>query len=141
MSFGAKIYDARHIVGLSSLILGRLRVGWSKEVPSLEDPDETETITVKGPVFVNIYDVDKAYGGPEEGGWWYEYGVPVASIPVKRDATKHEIHQIATQWAHYCNDNNRGRPSMSSVASQGEYLIYIENHFAKEWPEQTPRFE
>ena len=21
--------------------------------------------------FVRVYEVDKAYGGPEEGGWWY----------------------------------------------------------------------
>lgn len=24
--------------------------------------------------FVNVYELDRLYGGPEEGGWWYEAG-------------------------------------------------------------------
>ena len=24
--------------------------------------------------YVNVYEVDRAYGGPEEGGWWYDSG-------------------------------------------------------------------
>lgn len=34
-------------------------------------------------VWVNVYDVAQAYGGPEEGGWWFDTGTPVASIPVE----------------------------------------------------------
>jgi len=25
---------------------------------------------------VAVYICDRAYGGPEEGGWWYDCGVP-----------------------------------------------------------------
>lgn len=25
-----------------------------------------------GPFFVNLYSVSQRYGGPEEGGWWYD---------------------------------------------------------------------
>jgi hypothetical protein len=26
---------------------------------------------------VQMYEVGQAYGGPEEGGWWYDYGQPL----------------------------------------------------------------
>lgn len=31
------------------------------------------------PYYVNIYICGRAYGGPEEGGWWYNYGVLAGS--------------------------------------------------------------
>jgi hypothetical protein len=33
-------------------------------------------------VYLNTYLVHQAYGGPEEGGWWYECGEPVNSFLV-----------------------------------------------------------
>ena len=32
--------------------------------------------------WVTIYEVTRHYGGPEEGGWWYNWWEPVASFPV-----------------------------------------------------------
>lgn len=31
-------------------------------------------------VYLNTYETWEAYGGPEEGGWWFECGTPVQSI-------------------------------------------------------------
>ncbi len=31
--------------------------------------------------YINAYAVGKAYGGPEEGGWYYNYWIPGASLP------------------------------------------------------------
>jgi len=31
-------------------------------------------------MFVNVYTVQQGYGGPEEGGWWYEIGTPVTCM-------------------------------------------------------------
>ncbi len=33
-------------------------------------------------LFVNVYAVTRNYGGPEEGGWYYNAGTPLASIPI-----------------------------------------------------------
>ena len=33
--------------------------------------------------FVGFYLVDRRYGGPEEGGWWYDWHTHLLSIPVK----------------------------------------------------------
>lgn len=32
--------------------------------------------------YVNAYSVTRHYGGPEEGGWWYNAGEPLASVPL-----------------------------------------------------------
>jgi hypothetical protein len=40
--------------------------------------------------FVNVYEVGRSYGGPEEGGWYYSTYYPLASVPFGDD-TPHEI--------------------------------------------------
>lgn len=32
-------------------------------------------------LFANAYHTDRLYGGPEEGGWYYDVGSPVMSLP------------------------------------------------------------
>jgi hypothetical protein len=34
-------------------------------------------------MWVNAYKVTRQYGGPEEGGWWYNDRSPLTSIPIK----------------------------------------------------------
>jgi hypothetical protein len=34
--------------------------------------------------FVTAYEVTRHYGGPEEGGWWYNWYEPIESIPTIR---------------------------------------------------------
>ena len=36
-------------------------------------------------VYLNTYKVHQAYGGPEEGGWWYDVGIPVNSFLVTNE--------------------------------------------------------
>ena len=33
-------------------------------------------------IYINTYECHQRYGGPEEGGWWYEVGEPVQSVAV-----------------------------------------------------------
>ncbi len=33
-------------------------------------------------VYLNLYLIDQSYGGPEEGGWYYDVGTPLASVPI-----------------------------------------------------------
>jgi hypothetical protein len=30
--------------------------------------------------FVNVYEVTREYGGPEEGGWWFDCLTPIKSV-------------------------------------------------------------
>lgn len=34
-------------------------------------------------VYVGVFSVEQSYGGPEEGGWWYDDGVLEESWPVR----------------------------------------------------------
>lgn len=34
-------------------------------------------LKVLGIKFVNVYDVGRAFGGPQEGGWWYDVRTPM----------------------------------------------------------------
>tara|TARA_R110000824_G_scaffold90771_4_gene221460 strand:- start:4189 stop:4461 length:273 start_codon:yes stop_codon:yes gene_type:complete len=88
--------------------------------------------------YVNIYLTDKAYGGREEGGWWYNYGEPFASIPVLPKETMDEVFE---RYTPYINSLNEGRPDISSVLSEGWFSMYKENHMAKAFPETTPHYE
>lgn len=35
--------------------------------------------------YINAYAVTRHYGGPEEGGWWYNAGEPLASVPIQAE--------------------------------------------------------
>lgn len=34
--------------------------------------------------YITVYEVDRCYGGPEEGGWWYNRYVPIETITLPK---------------------------------------------------------
>ena len=44
--------------------------------------------------FVTLYEVKSLYGGPEEGGWWYDWYTPIAT---KQVSSEFEADTIRTQ--------------------------------------------
>ena len=90
-------------------------------------------------MYVNAYEVYRAYGGPEEGGWWYDRGEAKASVPVRGE---------------YRNDVYRGvRPSpvsqdvvevtelLKRVYDDPELRIVTEETPAADYPTRRPRYE
>lgn len=91
-----------------------------------------------------IYLEDKAYGGPEEGGWWYNCGSLViasyAPLPIWWKAGQKRHEDIAAMWA-WCDEENEGRPSISSVLSEGRYCVTIfRNDMPAYWPKKRPYY-
>jgi hypothetical protein len=90
---------------------------------------------------VATYLVDKAYGGPEEGGWWYECGEHVRTHRVFGN------EDAANKYCRRLNDLlhvtlNKGRRSISSVLSEGQYAADVyENAAPKFFPETRPYYE
>ena len=94
--------------------------------------------------FVNVYIEDRAYGGSEEGGWWYDTSDPVpvsevvdawpGKVPRGRTvcgiesasfrATPRRIERLK-RWV---ERNNEGRRDIYSVLSEGRYALCIESH-------------
>lgn len=92
---------------------------------------------------VNLYLIDRAFGGREEGGWWYDCGQPVLH-PLNR---VFETLQEAQDHLVICRDLqdqlNEGLPSINSVLSQGQYFFYIgdENELPASFPSTKPQYE
>ena len=75
--------------------------------------------------FVNVYTVDKAYGGPEEGGWWYDEG------------------SQGWTWHIYDNESDADVTALSLNRRRGgpihEYeTARVETHKPADWPEHRP---
>lgn len=86
-------------------------------------------------VFGNAYSENKLYGGPEEGGWYYDAGLPIASIPSLPDEAESWIEYLAqvAGWA--------SKYPVSSVLGHDNYEARIEPWFAEEYPSRKPRYE
>lgn len=90
-------------------------------------------------VYVNAYAVSRNWGGPEEGGWWYDSGEPLASIPVREeDDTVIELEKKRLMETIGWNRKGLGR---YSVNGGEDFEIYVEEHPAKPWPERIPHYE
>jgi hypothetical protein len=86
--------------------------------------------------FVNVYLADRAYGGPEEGGWWYDTGELVECYPVPtREA---EALAAALRFGKFSNE---GRRPKSSVLSEGVYEIRVEKRPGHDYPTVRPHYE
>ena len=95
--------------------------------------------------YINVYLADRAYGGPEEGGWYYDYGVPVESRRVLSPTDYVNPHseyetELAFLTARY-DRLNQGRPEVHSVISKGRYIVIEEDGFANPYPETIPHYE
>lgn len=43
--------------------------------------------------FINVYRVERAYGGPEEGGWWYDDYTPLKSVRANTKRLRKKIRK------------------------------------------------
>ncbi len=88
-----------------------------------------------GVYYVNVYEVDRAWGGAEEGGWWYDTGIPVASVPFETLREAEAYHDAMEE--RFPNDHS----SSSVIYAGGDYHVYIERSFARPYPERRPHYE
>lgn len=123
--------------------------GWHVRIRPVEEPDSVGMAATLCPrcreamakgyltFFVNVYLTDRAYGGPEEGGWWFDYGQIEAVYPC--DTLKAAIS--LREWLLENDYTNEGRRPTSSVLSDGEYQITIEFKPGQDWPKRRPHYE
>jgi hypothetical protein len=117
---------------------------------------EDEEVEMPAPEFytVAVYEEDRAYGGPEEGGWWYDCGTRV-DRPSECGMTGADFPRI---FAHedeasvYCRELNArldnginsdgSNRDLSSVACVGRYVAHVEEGYpAPGFPETRPHYE
>jgi hypothetical protein len=87
--------------------------------------------------FVNVYRVQRCFGGPEEGGWWYDAGelVEVWAFPNEAAA---RAKKDALEQGEYSNEGER---PLSSVISRGVWRLEVSETPGRDWPERIPRYE
>ncbi len=85
--------------------------------PSLEDTAPNEHFTERGEEFdkgnegrqyVSAYTVQKAYGGSEEGGWWYDVYELIDTIPVATRTAAEKVRKFLEEK--YKNENEERGP-------------------------------
>jgi len=103
-------------------------------------------------ITVAVYMYDRAYGGPEEGGWWYDTYTPMheeeefvhllAHFPSTEEG---EIH--AERWEQLAQkyldkEYNEYRTPVSSVNSDGKYVVLATDGYdVTHIPHTRPHYE
>jgi hypothetical protein len=106
---------------------------------------------------VAIYLADRAYGGPEEGGWWFSCGQLVKEAPdgvnpndlltvFMGEGAEEEARAFADTLQDSLNahvNNPRGyRANLSSVCCEGRYVAEVCEGFPTPfYPAERPHYE
>lgn len=85
-------------------------------------------------VFVNVYEVDRIYGGPEEGGWWYDARTIIETREVSQYAVDDAVRELEEQYP------NTGKV-YSVIYDGGDYRVRVEDQPGANYPEKTPHYE
>lgn len=93
---------------------------------------------------VAVYDAALGYGGPEEGGWWFDTGSLVRVC--KTFSNQERAYAYSRRLNAKLNNRewgpNQGRYEKSSCASDGWYQAEVHEDFApKGYPERRPHYE
>jgi hypothetical protein len=90
---------------------------------------------------VAVYLVDRARGGPEEGGWWFDSGELVRSFRNAERAYEYS-RQLNTRLRSRSFGPNADRREISSVLSDGEYqAIVCTGAVDQMFPSRKPHYE
>lgn len=87
--------------------------------------------------YVTIWFNTREYGGPEEGGWWYDTGEPIEIF----ECTEAEVEQKKAEAEAIVEKRNEGRRPLYSVRSTGRYSVSVEDERPEPYPAETPHYE
>jgi len=91
---------------------------------------------------VAFYEIELVYGGPEEGGWWYERGDRVRILR-RRPASEDEAARLAQRANRLLERLQRRLPPVSSVIYRGGRFAacVYEDAAPVHYPTQRPHYE
>lgn len=109
---------------------------------------DSELVDVTPECYLNLYLYDRAYGGPEEGGWWYDTYAPVTDSdwrdleppPYGHFPSQEHAAMAMTALQTWCTDQNTRRHSPSSMASDGYFVCRLEAWPAEFYPVRRPHY-
>ena len=89
-------------------------------------------------IFVNAYTVTQGYGGPEEGGWWFDVGEVLASVPVDSQA---EAEVVKARLLERFADQATDRPRSSAAGDGIDLEVYFQEQVGRDYPDVRPHYE
>jgi hypothetical protein len=117
-------------------VIANLEREVSVDFRSESNPDYPRIITPKR--FVNVYLHDRAYGGPQEGGWWFDYYEP-QEADCREFTTQEEAEAFLDKAQTEADDENANRRSdIGSVLSEGCFEVVLEAWAAEHYPKRRP---
>jgi hypothetical protein len=97
--------------------------------------------------FIHKFQVSQQYGGPEEGGWWYDSGNPVKErCAILIDVTEDLAYAVCRAF----NENEHERQKREEDYEYTSVLSYRSQHFsydvstspiAEAYPKERPHYE
>tara|TARA_R110002020_G_scaffold123419_1_gene279824 strand:- start:83 stop:436 length:354 start_codon:yes stop_codon:yes gene_type:complete len=110
--------------------------------------------------YVNVYEIGQAYGGPEEGGWYYDVGKPIKCLGgySSRDVAKDKAVRVdRNKFSEGCDEykmgygpwdgcDDDGNPDDAYLTRGGEWgesevAVYVEEHPPRIFPQERPYYE
>lgn len=90
-------------------------------------------------VYVTAYAVTRHYGGPEEGGWWYDWYEPIQTVPT----TSEDADRIADglRAKHSDNDQNGPQGRFSVLGNGSDLVVLVEDSPADCTTTTRPHYE
>lgn len=92
-------------------------------------------------IYLNTYETWESYGGPEEGGWWFECGTPVQSIKISEENLEHLQEQrdqkqdnYRFRWMKMC-EFYREEPEGEKKDKLSKIIENLEDAINKTWKE------
>lgn len=112
------------------------RVQWEDGSREQVLRDDLEVITPL--VYVNVYLSDRAYGGPEEGGWWYNVRSVEEVLRCRDEAHAKQVYERKVE--EYKEENRNRRSDISSVLSEGRFDVELEAWPGERSPAERPHY-
>ena len=88
---------------------------------------------------LNEYELNRKYGGPEEGGWWFDTGEFVRCHGTFETMEQAEVGE--SELESYLRDLRVGRYRPGSVLGNGWPELWIEEEPGACFPTETPFYE
>jgi len=151
----SSVSEAAELVLESAINHLRDRGEWGSVALLIDLRNEVEHEQIANQVglwWVGMYLTDRAFGGREEGGWWYDCGSLVKELwAYKEIACMPTCHSVLKDaWAARdlmrariaAAGLNEGRPDVGSVCSTGIYdALIFEDVLPMGYPNVRPRYE
>lgn len=99
-------------------------------------------------VYVNVHRVGQSYGGPEEGGWWYDVGEPLSATRVQYDqawtpeAARVEYNRVKAEALTALDlQETDGKRRYSSGRANEDIVVSCDTSPADHYPKTRPTYE